>query len=467
MKKVSLFILNIFLCLNFFSQAPEAINYQAIVRDGAGAIIPNQSVGIQLSILQGSAAGTTVFQERFTPTTNAFGLVTMQIGTGTPLTGSFSSIDWGLGPYFIETAVDVTGGTNYVVISTTQFMSVPYALHAKTIDTTFLNNAINTVSSDDQNISGSSLNGTDLTIGIENGNSETVDLSALQDGVDDADNDPTNELQALSLSGDTLYLTNGNNVYLGSLVSQSSMSGQLILDAVKMTNQSCGTNCPLSFDDYNPPSLGTFDDFIYTTDSTNGSGVYLINLSVFNSSTNPYTAVVRVNGVDVSGAGGEDCGSCPFVKGWVSPNGHDGSNKLNLSALLTLDDSDIVRFYLGTKSTGSINATIGSKLTIYKLDYGNSSNSLNSNFVVGQYHSGGIVFYVDSTGQHGLVCTPTDIMNQSNNQTDWNTAVSVCQNLKYNGYNDWYLPSKDQLDLIYTNLGNGGFGYVLFGWFNG
>ena len=165
MKKVSLFILNIFLCLNFFSQAPEAINYQAIVRDGAGAIIPNQSVGIQLSILQGSAAGTTVFQERFTPTTNAFGLVTMQIGTGTPLTGSFSSIDWGLGPYFIETAVDVTGGTNYVVISTTQFMSVPYALHAKTIDTTFLNNAINTVSSDDQNISGSSLNGTDLTIG--------------------------------------------------------------------------------------------------------------------------------------------------------------------------------------------------------------------------------------------------------------------------------------------------------------
>ncbi len=217
MKKVSLFILNIFLCLNFFSQAPEAINYQAIVRDGTGAIIPNQSVGIQLSILQGSAAGATVYQETFSPTTNTFGLVTMQIGTGTTQTGSFSSIDWGLGPYFVETAVDVTGGTNYVVIATTQFMSVPYALHAKTVDTTFLNNAINTVSSDDQNISGSSLNGTDLTIGIENGNSETVDLSALQDGVDDADNDPTNELQALSLSGDTLYLTNGNNVYLGSL----------------------------------------------------------------------------------------------------------------------------------------------------------------------------------------------------------------------------------------------------------
>ncbi len=203
LMKQSLFFSFFLLCFStIFSQSPEAINYQAIVRDGAGAIIPNQSVGIQISILQGSAAGTTVYQETFTPTTNTFGLVTLQIGTGTTQTGSFSSIDWGLGPYFVETAVDVTGGTNYVVISTTQFMSVPYALHAKTVDTTYLNNAINTTSTDDQNISGSSLNGTDLTIGIENGNSETVDLSALKDGVDDADNDPTNELQDwLSLPG--------------------------------------------------------------------------------------------------------------------------------------------------------------------------------------------------------------------------------------------------------------------------
>ncbi len=129
-----------------FSQAPEAINYQAIVRDGAGLVLSNQSVGIQISILQGSATGTIVYQETFTPTTNTFGLVNMQIGIGNVQTGSFSSIDWGLGPYYVETAVDVNGGTNYLTISTTQFLSMPYALYttqAATVDSTWLQNFIN------------------------------------------------------------------------------------------------------------------------------------------------------------------------------------------------------------------------------------------------------------------------------------------------------------------------------------
>ena len=217
-RQILTFLAGFLICLGVYAQAPEAINYQAVVRDGTGAIVANQNVGIQLSVLQGSATGITVYQETFSPTTNTFGLVTMQIGTGTTQTGSFNTIDWGSGPYFIETAVDVTGGTNYVSISTTQFMSVPYALHSKTVDTTFLNNAINSVSTDDQNITGSMINGTDLIIGIENGTSDTVDLSSLTD----ADADSTNELQALSLSADTLFLTNGNSVYLGNLSGFSS-----------------------------------------------------------------------------------------------------------------------------------------------------------------------------------------------------------------------------------------------------
>jgi len=132
--------------MNIFSQAPEAINYQAIIRDGSGAIVANQNVGIQISILQSSASGSIVYQETFSPTTNTFGLVNLQIGLGTVVSGLFSAIDWGLGPYFAETAVDVTGGTSYVVISTTQFMSVPYALYttqAATVDSTWLQNYIN------------------------------------------------------------------------------------------------------------------------------------------------------------------------------------------------------------------------------------------------------------------------------------------------------------------------------------
>lgn len=128
-KKIVYLLL--FLPLAAFTQAPEAINYQALIRDASGVVVANQNVGIQISVLQGNANGNAVYKETFSPTTNDFGLVNLQIGLGNPSIGNFSSINWGSGVYFVETAVDVSGSTNYVAISTTQFMSVPYALYSK------------------------------------------------------------------------------------------------------------------------------------------------------------------------------------------------------------------------------------------------------------------------------------------------------------------------------------------------
>lgn len=123
------------LFLNFISsthaQAPESMNYQAVIRDGSGDLVASQQVGIRIKILQGSASGNSVYEETYSPTTNAYGLVNLQLGTGSVQSGTFSSIDWGNGPYFVESAVDVSGGTTYVTLATTQFMSVPYALYAK------------------------------------------------------------------------------------------------------------------------------------------------------------------------------------------------------------------------------------------------------------------------------------------------------------------------------------------------
>jgi hypothetical protein len=108
------------------------MSYQAVVRDANNALIMNQAVGMKIQILQGSISGTTVYEETQTPTSNDNGLITLEIGTGTIVSGMFGSIDWSSGPYFIKTETDPTGATNYTISGTSQLMSVPYALYAKT-----------------------------------------------------------------------------------------------------------------------------------------------------------------------------------------------------------------------------------------------------------------------------------------------------------------------------------------------
>jgi hypothetical protein len=118
--------------LSSFGQSPEGFKYQAVVRNSSNAILSNQAVGLRMTILQGTASGTSVYSETFSATTNTNGLVNIEIGNGSVLSGTFSTINWANGPYFIETAVDATGGTAYSVMGTSQLMSVPYALYAKT-----------------------------------------------------------------------------------------------------------------------------------------------------------------------------------------------------------------------------------------------------------------------------------------------------------------------------------------------
>ena len=132
MKRIILSLVAIAtISLSSFGQAPEGFKYQAVLRDAGNLIVNNQTVGMRLTIQQGSIGGTAVYTETFAPTTNGYGLVNLEIGTGTT-TDDFSTIDWSTGSYFIETAADVTGGVTYVVMGTSQLMSVPYALYAKT-----------------------------------------------------------------------------------------------------------------------------------------------------------------------------------------------------------------------------------------------------------------------------------------------------------------------------------------------
>lgn len=131
----SAFLIFIFLISQkIMAQSPDLMSYQAVVRNSGNIVVANQSVGVRISILKTSASGTEVFKESFSPnpTTNANGLLSLQIGSGTAITGTFAGIDWSAGPYFVKTEIDPTGGTNYTISGTSQLLSVPYALYAKT-----------------------------------------------------------------------------------------------------------------------------------------------------------------------------------------------------------------------------------------------------------------------------------------------------------------------------------------------
>ena len=117
-----------------FSQAPEKMSYQSVLRGTNNALVTNQNVRVKISILQGTITGSAAYVEEHTTSTNSNGLVSLSIGGGTLISGNFSTINWANGPYFVKMEADPAGGTNYTISGTTQLLSVPYALHAKTAD---------------------------------------------------------------------------------------------------------------------------------------------------------------------------------------------------------------------------------------------------------------------------------------------------------------------------------------------
>ena len=123
----------LFLSLAAFAQVPQGISYQAIASNSSGTPVVNSNVGIRLSILDNSVSGTMLYEETHTKTTNAQGLFNLVIGQGTVVSGTFAGINWGTNSKFLKVEMDTAGGSNYALVGTTQLLSVPYALTAKTL----------------------------------------------------------------------------------------------------------------------------------------------------------------------------------------------------------------------------------------------------------------------------------------------------------------------------------------------
>jgi len=116
-----------------FAQVPHAFKYQTVVRDDSGNIITNQPVSFRIGILQDSVNGTQVYSETHNVTTNEVGHASLEIGTGTIESGVFGDIGWGTSLQFLKLELDETGNANYQLMGTSQLLAVPYALQAENV----------------------------------------------------------------------------------------------------------------------------------------------------------------------------------------------------------------------------------------------------------------------------------------------------------------------------------------------
>ena len=194
-----IFVILIVFASQTYSQTPTSFQYQAVLRDATGGILTNQDVEIGIAILQGSITGTEIFSETHLVTTNSFGLANLQIGSVN--TVAMEAINWGAGPYFVQVSVDKT------IMGTSQLLSVPYALYAKYVENDLVDDADNDPTNELQDISFE--NG---ELSISKGNS--IPLSSI---IPEVDTSNTNELQDISLTGTELSISEGSTVDLSVL----------------------------------------------------------------------------------------------------------------------------------------------------------------------------------------------------------------------------------------------------------
>jgi hypothetical protein len=461
MKKLVLSIIFFFVTTYMFSQVPpQAISYQAVIRNSNGNAYGDKDVMIKVSILESSTTGTVIYSEEHSIITDKWGMVSLEVGNGTPVSGTFADIDWGSNSFFCKTEVDLLNGQGYEDVGISQFISVPYALYsgrAGTVDVVDYNQIINVpvLFSGDYN---------DLT--------NTPDFTGWDTDVSDDFSGDYNSLTNLPtlFSGNYNDLSNLPTLFSGNyndLINLPDFTGWDTNEGDDFSgNYNDLTNLPTLFDgDYysltNLPTLfdGTWTSLTgkptFATVATTGNYSDLSNLpTLFSGNYNDLT-------------------NLPDFTGWDTNESNDFSGDYNdLINTPNIDGSE-------TKINPGTNVTItgtGTSSDPYVIN----STSGTSGISIGDDYGGGKVVYLDETGLHGLIAILRGGISQSLNSsldyiTDsngigggYNNTISWVINIPtyetyprlafqyeeiQNGitYGGWYMPCEFELKKIYEN----------------
>jgi hypothetical protein len=401
--------------LTIFAQAPQGFNYQATVRNSSGNLLLNQIVLVRFNILQNSTTGTTVYSETQTANTDDLGHISLVVGQGTATTGTFSSINWGNGTYYL--GIELNTGSGYVAMGTTQLFSVPYALYAQS-------------SGNSQTPSLSSV----LTVNNSANNTKIVNLGDpvnLKDAVNKQYVDSlipsgTNVGDVLTWNGtswvpSSSMLPNVTTTAITSITATSAVSGGNVISqggSVVTARGVCYSINP------NPTLSNSF-----TTNSA-GTGAFVSNLTGLTQNTTYYVRAYATNSYGTSyglqytlttlttptvSVGQSYQGG---VVGYVyqpGDNGYIAGETHGIIATTADISSGIVWTNASSTVTGSTGVVLGTGLS-------------NTNLIV------------------------TTIGNS------YSYAAKICSDLVQGSYSDWFLPSRDELLKLYANrVSIGGF----------
>ena len=380
MKKIYSIIAGLFLVTCVLAQAPNKMSYQAIIRNTSNTLVGNSAVGMRISILQTSVSGTAVYVETQTPTTNANGLASIEIGGGTVVSGNFTTIDWANGPYFIKTETDPAGGTNYTITGTSQLLSVPYAMYAAN--------------------SGSSIPGPQGPQGLTGaagpqGPQGLTGATGPQGG--------TGNLVFPTITTNTVSGITSNSATFGGVISNANGNQIIERGIVYSTtpNPTISSNRIVIGN-----GIGTFD----TISALGYQYTHLLN-----PNTTYYVRAYAITENNISAYGNEVSFTTLSVGQVGSGGGIVFFNKGNATG-----GWQFLETALSNQSTGiswgcdTLNPIPGTQLSV-------GSGETNTALIVAG-------------------CT------------DLNFAAKLCANLTLGGQSDWFLPSRDELNLMYKNL---------------